>query len=336
MLVLAHFAVADTLSTFLQVFGGCCSNVYILEGLLSHNNLSYPLSYIITFLQFAFVALVSYYPNCDFQHSSWYRLYLRRSRLPLRSLGMMVLMFFSTSILNNLVLKFNISIPLHIVFRSSGTVVSMLVGYFFGKKTYNYNQIMSSVVISLGTILTTLQSFSPFHPVVETFDSKFAMGVLMLIATAILSAFMGLYNESLVKTYGSQWRESLFYSHFLALPLFLIVSPALKNELGAIIQSTEQMEWFHIRLPAQLVRLGLNVVSQYICIRGVNRLTGRMSSLSLTVVLLVRKCVSLIISVMLFGNSFNAYGILGAFMVFGGAIQYSLAGQKPTPKRKRY
>lgn len=335
MLVLAHFAVADTLSTFLQVFGGCCCNVYILEGLLSHNLLPYSLTYIITFLQFAFVALLSYYPNCDVQHSSWYKLYLRRSRIPLRSLAVLVLMFFSTSILNNLVLKFNISIPLHIVFRSSGTVVTMVVGYFFGKKTYNYNQIMSSVVISLGTILTTLQSFSLSQPVVGTFDSKFAMGVLILITTAILSAFMGLYNESLVKIYGNQWRENLFYSHFLALPLFLIVSPQLKNELDAIIRSPEQVEWFHIHIPAQLVRLGLVVVTQYICIRGVNRLTGQMSSLSVTVVLLVRKCLSLLISVMLFGNSFNVYGIIGACMVFGGAIQYSLAGQKPTSHHKR-
>lgn len=329
-----QFAVADTASIFFQVFGGCCCNVYILEGLLSHNLLDYSLGYVITFCQFLFVAAVSYYPNADFQGSSWYKLYLRLPRIPLRNSLVLVLMFFLTSTLNNLVLKFNISIPLHIVFRSSGTVVSMLVGYFFGQKTYNFSQILSSVVISLGTILTTLQSGSlALLLLVDTIDSRFAIGVLILLSTAIISAFMGLYNENLFKKYGNQWQESLFYSHFLAIPLFLVVYPTLKNELGAIVLSPQQFSFLQFHIPRQLVRLLLNVVSQYVCIRGVNRLAGRMSSLSVTVVLLVRKCISLVLSVVLFGNSFNAYGIIGAALVFGGAIQYSLAGQKTKVKK---
>lgn len=325
---LAYISIAEWVFILSQVFGGCCFNVFILENILSNNFSNHSLATIITFCQFLFVAIVSYYPNTDFRGSSWKRLYLRKPQIPIREWVLMVVMFITVSLLNNLIWKFKIGIPFHIVFRSSGTVITMVVGYLFAQKRYSKQQVFASIIISLGTILTTMDS-SPKSPNRETSgfgDSKFFIGVSLLFLASIISAFMGLYNETLFKKYGNQWQESLFYTHFLSLPLFLLVIPLLRDEFLVLWDAPEKYVFTNnIVVSKQFCSLLINMVSQYACTKGVNMLSGRTSALSVTVVLLVRKFVSLLISITWYGNKLSTTSKIGASLVFLGALQYGIA-----------
>lgn len=134
---------------------------------------------------------------------------------------------FLTSLLNNLVWQFDITVPMHIIFRSSGTVVTMLVGYFFGNKRYSKHQIVSSIFMTLGTIMATLPEG---NSLLIEINIKFLTGILILTIASVISAFMGLYSELIYKQYGNQWHESLFYNHFWHCPcLYLCLQPFIES-----------------------------------------------------------------------------------------------------------
>lgn len=312
------------LTTAAQVFGGCCSNVLVLERLLQLNSLQYSLSTLVTWAQFVFVSAVAYRSNVDVAKGRWQTLWLQKPAIPVHKWALLVVMYFTLSFLNNWVLKFNVSIPLHIVFRSSSTVITMLVGWLFGGKRYSRGQVMASITISLGTVLATVQNAASLDEK-GPLDKTFVAGVLILVGSAVLSAFMGLYNEQLFAEYGGRWQESLFYTHFLALPLFALGAPTLLAEMRVIWGSPESVCILGVHFPTQMLNLAMNVVSQYVCIRGVNKLASRSSALTVTVVLLGRKFASLMLSVVLFGNEMSVSTMSGAAFVFVGVLQYGMA-----------
>lgn len=155
---------------------------------------------------------------------------------------------------------------------------------------------------------------------------------------------MGLYTEETYKQYGPQWKENLFYSHLLALPLFIPFLPSMRKQFYKLAASPplglpnyDSMNQLPaefrkglgtVYLPSQLVYLVMNVLTQYACIRGVNLLASVSSALTVTIVLNVRKLVSLLLSIWLFGNQLAAGTLIGAAIVFFSGGLYGLEGSK--------
>lgn len=67
----------------------------------------------------------------------------------------------------------------------------------------------------------------------------------------------------------------------------------------------------------------LYLISRMICINSVFVLTTECPSLTVTLVVTLRKFVSLIISIFYFGNPFTGAHWLGTSLVFAGTILYS-------------
>lgn len=166
---------------------------------------------------------------------------------------------------------------------------------------------------------------------------------------------MGLYTEETYKIYGPQWKENLFYSHILSLPLFVPFLPSITRQFfklasskplalsipGVMDPSTlpsgAQELLDRIKIPSQLFYLTLNVLTQYACIRGVNLLAAASSALTVTIVLNIRKLVSLLLSIWLFGNQLAVGTLLGAVVVFSAGGLYSLdgKGKRKAPVRSK-
>lgn len=164
---------------------------------------------------------------------------------------------------------------------------------------------------------------------------------MILFVAQVLSAIMGLYTEATYRQYGPQWRENLFYSHILSLPLFLPFAPSMARTLRGMLKSEPLrvpgplvMVSGVARVPSQLVYLATNVLTQYACIRGVNLLAAMSSALTVTIVLSIRKLVSLLLSVWLFGNSLAGGTLLGAVVVFASGALYSV-GSRPKPVTRK-
>lgn len=162
---------------------------------------------------------------------------------------------------------------------------------------------------------------------------------------------MGLYTEETYRKYGPQWKENLFYSHLLSLPLFIPFMPSMWRQYNKLASSAPlplpvagilgleklpdafQRGIDRIYIPSQLFYLAMNVLTQYACIRGVNLLAAASTALTVTIVLNIRKLVSLLLSIWLFGNQLATGTLFGACIVFFAGGLYSLdSGKKVSPR----
>ncbi|KAK7207529.1 UAA transporter [Myxozyma melibiosi] len=326
----AQIASAQWILILGLIFGGCCSNVFTLEAIVQENTNA---GNLITFIQFLFVATEGY---IHFFAPTQPPLFIAKPHVPFQRYAVGVTLFFLVSVLNNFVWKYHISIPVHIIFRSGGPLFSLVVGFIYGKK-FSRAQIASVVILTAGVICATLFDAKNVKDkkegTTETSNTReFAIGILILFLAQVLSAVMSQINENTYKKYGSFWRENLFYMHFLTLPLFYPVRNSIIDEFHNLAKSTPVSVTPPILsalvpqvcIPKQILYLLLNAATQYICVRGVNNLAGSATAVTVTIVLNVRKCVSLLLSIYLFGNKLSLGTTAGAILVFGGAAWYSI------------
>ncbi|CAE6422571.1 unnamed protein product [Rhizoctonia solani] len=315
-----------------------------------------------------------------------FRLRFKPLRIPLSRWLVQVVLFLVTSLLNNAAFKYSIPMAVHIIFRSGGLVVNLLLGLALGKK-YTRTQIVSILLVTVGVALSTTSSLShkrpkpkpddEFHATsFSSFTQDHLIGLSLLSVALVLSSLMGLAQERTYAKYGRHWEEGMFYLHFLALPMFalpgiggdlvqqvkianasppvtlqgqiqnLASSPVFRpaGPLGAriptrfdpILERILSFPLFSITLPSFYIPLAINVFTQFLCVGGVHRLAGQVSSLSVTLVLVVRKAVSLWISVVLVGgNRGDVYLWGGALAVVVGTVAYSLDQGRSREKKTK-
>ncbi|AOW05894.1 UAA transporter [Yarrowia lipolytica] len=312
------------------IFGGCCSNVFTLEAIVKDIPDSGSL---ITFVQFLFVSIEGLFHFVDFSQP----FFLKPSKAPYSRWTVSVLLFFLVSVINNYVWKLHISVPLHIIFRSGGTVITMLLGVIKGKK-YTRGQVLSVAILTVGVILATFSQAPNKDSKQKATTTQFVLGIVLLLVAAILSSFQGLFSEVTYSKYGGNWRESLFYTHFLSLPLFAPLASDIIRQFGSVWGAHPRLHFetlgYDLHVSRAFMWLMLNATTQYLCIRGVNKLSGATSALTVGIVLNVRKFVSLLLSVVLFGNSLSSLTILGTVLLFIGAGLYSFEGRKAAERAK--
>ncbi|KAJ4471973.1 UAA transporter [Lentinula aciculospora] len=386
----------EWLTTVTFVFGGCCSNAITLEQLTSQ----FPRAgSLITFCQFAMISIQGLS-----RHVTWtsHGLRLKPRRIPLMPYLIQVVLFYLVSLLNNAAFAYRIPMAVHIIFRSGGLVISMILGWIFAGKTYTAAQVISVFIVTLGVVLTTLSASEPSSSTVTDSSTRvYLTGIGILTLALVFSGFLGLVQDYTYTTYGRSvkhldgsdrvfatptWQESMFYLHFLALPMFVTVRKDLVSQFhtlsrGPIASYTIEIPpsisatirpsvffplpsaiplhsksspflsftnvvtsssssiidadslFLRLQLPAACFPLFLNTITQLLCAVGVHRLTTEVTSLTVTLILVVRKAVSLILSIVL-GWSWKgshpenvnmSMMWSGAVLVMLGTIGYSLA-----------
>lgn len=239
------------------------------------------------------------------------------------------------------------------IFRAGSLIANMIMGIIILKKTYDFSKYLSVFMITLGIVVCTIVSGSKVEStqVNQVEESAFSvffwwtLGISLLTVALFISARMGLYQEVLYKRYGKYPDEALFYTHLLPLPFFLMLYNNIW-EHTAIATASESyaVPVIGIDLPLQWVYLIANVLTQYLCISSVYVLTTECSSLTVTLVVTLRKFVSLLFSIVYFRNPFTIYHWVGTILVFVGTIiftevvpriQSSLKGSAPAaPSQK--
>ncbi|GAP93483.2 putative UDP-N-acetylglucosamine transporter YEA4 [Rosellinia necatrix] len=321
------------------IFGGCCSNVFALEAIVKVEPASGTL---LTFVQFLFVAITGYVSQFDATRPPFF---IRPNRVPIRRWILNIVLFFTINLLNNHAFSYDISVPVHIILRSGGSITTIVAGRLYGKR-YSRIQVTAVVLLTIGVITAAWSDaqtkFTPESPQ-QMSTPSFSTGLGILFIAQALSAVMGLYTEETYRQYGPQWKENLFYSHLLSLPLFIPFTKSLVRQFMRLVDSpplvlrlpidqaslmTLPEGWQKaaegIYIPSQVTYLALNVLTQYACIRGVNLLAASSSALTVTIVLNIRKLVSLLLSIWLFGNRLATGTLFGAVVVFSAGALYSL------------
>ncbi|KAJ7471839.1 UAA transporter [Mycena latifolia] len=387
--------VGDWFSTISLIFGGCCSNAITLEQLTTE----YPLSgSLITFFQFLIISLHGI-PT----HITWtkYGPRFKPHRIPLTPYLVQVALFYLISLLNNAAFSYRIPMSVHIIFRSGGLVISMLLGWLVTGKRYTFAQVASVLAVTLGVVLTTLSASGASSTSAEPSASAYTyvQGISILSLALFLSGFLGLVQDYTYSRYGRPppgpekksgaaptptWQESMFYLHFLALPMFFLLRNDIVSQLESVnagarssfklplprtlmsvltipppfslpfsILSTPADDKsphlvglrrtdtsvgpaLALEMPQAYLPLLVNTLTQLVCVAGVHRLTTRVSALTVTLVLVVRKAVSLMISVWMGRGARVDQGLMwtGAAMVLAGTVGYSVATGRAREKKK--
>ncbi|KAF2724929.1 UAA transporter [Polychaeton citri CBS 116435] len=339
------------------IFGGCCSNVYALEKLLKVGSDS---GLLVTFSQFALTALVAY--PTQFSSTSFP---VKRSAIPFRDWLWIACLHGSINLLNNWAFAFNISVPVHIVLRSFGSVTTMVASYLRGKR-FSALQVTSVAILTAGVITSALadaeRKGKSLSLESEGDSSEFSQGLAILAVAQVLSAYMGVYVQETYSQYGGDWRGNLFYSHFLSLPMFIPISSQLWSQWDRLQDTaypdglcfrnivTEHTIYSERTFP-DWIPLGacqffegqsegtwflvMNSLTQLLCIAGVNLLSAKSTSLTVTIVLNIRKLVSFILSTILFGHQLSNKMILGSTLVFGAGALYGYETSWRTPRREK-
>ncbi|KAH8093760.1 UAA transporter [Cristinia sonorae] len=322
------------------VFGGCCTNVWTYEYLLKIDS---RLGTALTFSQMAFVTIHSL-PS----FLSWDRAHtiplpsFKPRHVPVFQWALQVFVLTAGNLLTNWAYAFNVPLTIQIVFRSAGLVVSLIFGRLFLNKRYTLSQIASVLLVTIGVVLATLSRPAP--PISQTTPddaTDYTIGISMLTLSLLLTGVLGMLQEITYKKYGPHWKEGLFYTHSLSLPVFLFLVPHVKYGFTSLSSSTSKFSSrtpdadptfaaLSANLPSAVAPLtpylilAANLVTQLICVSGVNQLSSRVSSVSTNLVLTTRKALSLCFSVWWFGNGWNTELGIGAGMVFLGSLLYTL------------
>jgi UDP-xylose/UDP-N-acetylglucosamine transporter B4 len=107
--------------------------------------------HLITFAQFLLVAAEGFVYHFDSRSPT----FLKPNQIPLYRWLIQILLFFSVSVLNNFAFGYNISVPVHIILRSGGSMTTMLIGWIWGKK-YSRVHVLSVTLLTVGCILSAM------------------------------------------------------------------------------------------------------------------------------------------------------------------------------------
>jgi len=310
----------------LTVFVGCSLNVIFLELLVKSDP---GCGNLVTFLSFLFISIEGFVFTSDFGRKA--------PKVPLKAYTTMVIMYFAVSVVNNWALNFDIPMPLHMIFRAGSLIANMIMGMLILGRRYSGTKYMAVLAISVGIGLCTIVSSKQSNPSSvdelkeETDDSgwktlTFATGIFMLTFALFMSARMGIYQEVIYDKYGKHAKEALYYSHCLPLAGFLLLYKDIYSHmLIALNSDVIALPVFPmLQIPKLLLYLIGNTLTQYICISAVFILTTECASLTVTLVVTLRKFGSLLFSIWYFHNPFTIYHWLGTILVFTGTLVFSL------------
>lgn len=328
---------------FFMVFGGCMSAIIAMEYMLKVDPKS---GNLLTLCEFAFVLIPSLPGRIERQESGGYQ--FQSLRVPLMSHVQHAALWVSMSVLTNYVFAFNISVPIHTLFRSCNVIASVLLGYFLFGQNYSRSQLVCVVVITVGIFLGSIGDAKKFTsggckdcgtaPGVteENGDSGLLVwfcGIGMLVIVQFLQGLLGHCQAIFYKCYADRGpknelaEEFLFTSHAVSfLPLlFLWRDIAAAAEFALYSPPLSPL----LPLPSGVVWLILNNIFQLACIKGVFRLAAHYSPLTVNITLSVRKFLSVVVSIIWFGNPWTHLHSVAVVAIFGGVFAYSQCQAPP-------
>eukprot|EP00096_Caligus_rogercresseyi_P016544 TRINITY_DN9243_c0_g1_i1.p1 TRINITY_DN9243_c0_g1~~TRINITY_DN9243_c0_g1_i1.p1 ORF type:complete len:317 (-),score=52.82 TRINITY_DN9243_c0_g1_i1:12-962(-) len=291
------------------VFIGCGSNVVFLELLIKRDP---GIGNLLTFFSFLFNALQGFLYKYFFIKSS--------SKVPITAWVKLVTIYFIVSVINNYALSFNISMPLTLIFRAGSLMANMVLGVLLLNKSYSRSKYASVLMITIGIAICTIASGQSISTNKEDGGfSSWLMGISLQSVSLFFSAYLGIYQEKLRAQYGKHSNEAFFYMHVIALPGFLFLYSDISHHMNITLSS----EVIYFGMPIIAFYLIANILTQFVCIRSVFLLTSECASLTVTLIITLRKFISILVSIWYFQNPFTVAHWMGAVLVFTGTAIFT-------------
>jgi UDP-xylose/UDP-N-acetylglucosamine transporter B4 len=179
---------------------------------------------------------------------------------------------------------------------------------------YSHALSLPFLIPSYPQLLPQLQAILSSPPVLSTFSTAIENNDILFSngTTSILRP--GSSGETIEASRSpTSWATSLF----LWLPTHPLLQPIFSQT------------------PSKVLYLILNALTQYFCIRGVHLLSAKSSSLTVTIVLNIRKLVSLMVSIYMFGNALATGVLVSAAVVFIAGGIYGFEGARIKKRKEK-
>ncbi|EMR11679.1 hypothetical protein PNEG_00116 [Pneumocystis murina B123] len=332
-----HIFLSQYSLILLLIFGGCCSNIFVLETIIKKEPNS---GLLITFFQFLYITIEGLIYNF-FTRST---LLIKRN-VPIRSWMIIVSLFFMATFLNNKAYSYGISVPMHIITQSGGIFILVILEWLYINKKPNIYEILAIMILTSGVIIANISNISKKYSS-DLSMPEYTKGIIILIISQILRSFMSIYMEKTFKLYSPNWKEVNFYMHFFSFLFYIPMLPKIysQTKLFNCFQtpfisqknlSTNLYKYLDIFLKFKIPKtsnylfyLYINIITQSLCVQGINRLNVISTALTANIILNLRKFISLILSIYMFENKRNFGTISGIILVFSGSIWYSIEVHK--------
>jgi len=331
---------------FAMVFGGCMSAIIAMEYVLKDDPNA---GNLLTLTEFAFVMFQSIPGRMEAKAGGGYG--FRPLLMPWVSHAQHAALWVSMSVLANYVFGFNITVPIHTLFRSCNVIASVLLGWLAFQQRYSLPQVACILVITVGIFLGSMGDAKKFAASSQCLDCGDALpakssspaggegdfaiwcfGVGMLVVVQMLQALLGHTQAIFYKRFQDKGsrnelsEEFLFTSHVVSFLPFVLLWEDILVAAGSALQSPPVHPLLPV--PTRIAWLLVNNLCQTICIKGVFRLSAHYSPLTVNITLSVRKFLSVVVSILWFGNPWTGLHSVATAAIFGGVFAYS---QCPPP-----
>lgn len=185
--------------------------------------------------------------------------------------------------------KYAISLSYQVIIRSCSLLINISIGKLIFGIGCGYKKIIASVCITIGLLLVSWESLDGDE------SNIWSIGLTIILISMILSAIMGNMQSKLYKEYDCNYNELIFMTHIISLPFYM-------TDLTFDLSS---------------MKYG---ILQYMCIKSVYIIHNKTNSYHLTIMLTIRKLISIMISDIYYGTDFSEIRWTGIIMVFISSI----------------
>uniref|UniRef100_F1LAD3 UDP-xylose and UDP-N-acetylglucosamine transporter-like protein n=1 Tax=Ascaris suum TaxID=6253 RepID=F1LAD3_ASCSU len=296
---------------------GCIGCMYFVESIAKEEPGSMNL---MTFSTFSFISLEGLLFTSKF--------FSVPNKIPLRGYLPTVITFFLVNVINNQALNFHVPVPLHIIFRSGSLLASLIMSKLLQGRQYSLRKYAAVMMITVGIIICTLatstQKKSSGFNTAEAAKHyrEWLIGIAMLITALLASAYLAICQETMYKKFGKHTREAMFVVHGASLPFFAFMGNDIYKYM-VIFSNSSPVQVLFFNVPHMWALLAASCILQWVCIRFVYRLNAEVESLTVTLVVTLRKFLSLLISILWFKNPFTVQHWIGAVLVFSGTLAFA-------------
>lgn len=276
---------------------------------------------LMTFATFLFIAMEGLISTSKF--------FSIKNKIPIRGYLPTVITFFLVNVINNQALNFHVPVPLHIIFRSGSLLASLILTKLLQGKQYSLRKYLAVLSITLGIIICTMATAqlqeTNQRKTMRDFEKHYhewLIGITMLTIALLASAYLAICQETMYKTYGKHTKEAMFVVHGASLPFFLFMSRDIYKSAIAFSHSSP-VNILGLSIPHMWAYLIATCIMQWVCISFVYKLNATVESLTVTMVVTLRKFLSLLVSILWFNNPFTLAHWIGAVLVFVGTLGFA-------------
>ncbi|KAI6233879.1 hypothetical protein M3Y99_00857000 [Aphelenchoides fujianensis] len=292
-------------SAIVGTITGCMGCMVVVEALAKRQPSSMNL---MTFANFLFVAVEGLFFTTKF--------FRVPNKIPISAYLPTVAMFCFVNVINNQALNYHVPVPLHIIFRSGSLLTSLLMNRLILGRQFTTKKYLSVLGVTIGIIICTLATARAEKGGAESISleeaekhfHEWSVGIGMLIVALIASSALSILQERLYAKHGKHPREAMFYTvssngTSLALPVFALMGDDIVRNAANFSQSPAfEVAGVNTGIPDLWVYLFASAAAQWVCISFVYKAGSEMDSLSVTLLVTLRKFFSLLVSIVYFGQ----------------------------------